>query len=1129
VIRIGSRWVLAHAHAHLPDFDAHPVGDVEHQPAMEHLYPYPKMGNSFLEILHDPLTRKLLGFDAVHAEPTPFISGVTSRLKFLLQDATQQLSFLKIGYTALEAFLQANCTGPPLEFDTEEVTFPETYRQQDDLKALKDEIFEALAVDGSRPYPLTPHIELFWLAKVVLSQPPLAEAGFNGRRGRMRLNFWHQKLLSEESPSLRDILYADAEVLEQQLFSRLAFGGAAAEEHFVEFLVERAVMRTYYGEDVLARADLARAAKTRDFQFVLTGALGKRTKFQEKDISQLVVLAKSRDHEPEPYSSRKNSRVDGMETPRGDGATASPSSYTPRRPSSPARLIPHHEHSMSPLANTPTQPENVLLNDDTLLERITFKPDQTLDISEQTMTQVAPSPSSPSLSSTELPPALAALDPANQPLLFPMDSIILLATASSITNTSPADGLVREETLPYATRVLDGGSSNWQVYTQALLVRSRIEGYKARTAERGLLQLQALVDQVIAETSQQSQPASSSPPDEKTSSDPRRDVSKPPSNATSTQQSSSVPGTFLPRPTAAESATVPERLRYIPQISPPLRWELEAELAQRWTSMGGLKTALDIYERLHMHAEVALCLAATDQEAQAIALLKSLLFAEPDQGTTPTTSTGKQPPPAGQETLKRPSPPDAPRLLCILGDMIASPAYYTLSWTVSSQRYSRAQRSLGRHFTKQRQFAQAAEAYRLALGISRLDRASWFSLGCVQLELEAWRDAVQSFTRCVQLEDQDAEAWSNLAVALLRLPVPASATTVPETAAVQEEADSDVPPPPSTAQDPETSTDATPATAQATPGDSDSGSVSTTKPPQSIEPYKNTLFALRALRHAARLKREDARIWDNYLTVAASIPPSTGQTPWNEIIQAMGRVVELRAKKEGEACVDIKILSALAGYVMDTWRYPDAGAEDDGEADVNVSTTTTAATEREGGGQDGSRAFTNHDAHSSAGDVDKTHANGNDTSSTTRTRLPHLPRSFLHLLDTQIAPLLTSSSALATLLSNISLWRHRPLSALTFAEKSWRLTLTRISPAETFDEVPPAQWAEVAEKTVWLMQRYESLGPMQRERTGGEVEAKWRFKAKSAARKLLGRAKTWEDRSDGRKSWELLKGKMDEL
>lgn len=978
---------------------------------MEHLFPYPKMGSSFLEILRDPLTRKLLGFEAVHAEKTPFISGVTSRLKFLLNDAANHLSILKLGYTALEAFLQANVTGPPLDFNPKEAVIPETYHDED-LPLLKDQFFEYLAVDGSRPYPLTPHIELVWLAKVIMSNAVLAEAGFNGRRARMRVNFWHQKLLSEPSPSLRDILYSDADILEQQLTSRVTSHSAASEEHYIEFLVERATIRTYYGDDALARADLAKAATARQFQFAVTGVLGKRTRFQDRDTSQLVVLAKSRPGESEP--------------PSGDRE--------------PAKAEGDYDQ--------PSRPENVPLNDDTLLEQIHFTSTPTAPVLEDTMTHVA--------TDSSLPPQLASLDPSEQPLLSSMDSIILLATASSISSTTPEDGLVREETLPYATRVLDGGSSNWQVYTQALLVRSRIEGYSSRTAERGLLQLQALVDQVIAETSESSAP---------------------PALDSGSSQAATQPTTFLPKSKASESASVAERLRYIYQLSPPLRWELEAELAARWTHMGGLKTALEIYERLQMQAEVALCLAATDREEKAIGLLKGLLFEEADDSpSAPTTLKLRAPPPA-----------DAPRLLCILGDITGLPFYYTLAWNVSSNRYARAQRSLGRHFTKQRDFKAAAEAYTLALGISRLDRASWFALGCIQLELQEYRNATESFTRCVQLEDQDGEAWSNLAVALLKLPKPvADATTVPETdkASEADEATATV-----------TSSDT--KDRNGTVADDEEEPPDGLSPRPTVDPYRHVREALRALRRAATLKRDDARIWDNYLTVAASIPPSAG-TPWNEVIQAMGRVIDLRGKKEGEGAVDVGILRVLAEYITKEWVYPTSSTPASEEAKPETDTVGPEA-------QSGQPAP--------------------EVPESAPMKLPYLPRSFLALIDTQVAPLATSSPPLYDILRSVSLWRARSAQALLYAEKAWRAHLTSVSPSETFDEVSEAQWTSVVEKTVWLVRQYKDLGPRERERTGGQVEPKWRFKAKSAARRVLGRGKQW----DGSEAWTKLKEEMDAL
>lgn len=711
---------------------------------MNHLFPYPKMGKSWLEILEDPLTRKLLGHDAVHAEKVPFVAGVHSRFKYLLQDPLKHLSFAKIGYTALEAFLQANCTGPPLDFDSLPVIIPEAYRNE--IPKMREKMLKSLSVDGIDVYPLTPRIELFWLAKCLMDNATLAEEGFNGRRARMRVNFWHQKLLPETSDTLRNIIYHDASILDSQMSSRLVYGGAAAQEHMVEFLVERGTIRIHYKDEEAGREDLVRAAKLRDFEFAITGIPGKKTKYQENDVTQLVVMAKSRDHEPEPYSSRKSSRADSSSR-KGSVTDRSVRSMSlrPITPGSPNSDMGQMFYSVAG-AMSPTgvrQPENIPLNDDTLFENIQFNPrkPELQDPATEVVTE-----------QSHLPITLAFMDPNEQPQLFPMDAIILLTIAESITNTQAVDGLTREESLPYATRVLEGGSSNWTVYSQALLIRSRIEGYRSRTSERGLLQLQALVDQVVSETTYN-----------KFREQPSND------DETSIRE---VAAAILPAGAEEdERATVAERMRFIHQVSPPMRWELESELAARWAQMGGLKTALEIYERLHMTPEVALCLAATDREAEAVQLLKKTLFVNPDQEMKDGDAV----------QLVDPLPTEAPRLLCILGDIELQPKYYNLAWTVSSERYARAKRSLGAFYLKRRDLASAVESYEASLRIARQDLATWFSLGCVFLELENWQGAVESFSRVVQLDDKDAQGWSNLAVALLKLPPPVHSPKVEKT------------------------------------------------------------------------------------------------------------------------------------------------------------------------------------------------------------------------------------------------------------------------------------------------------------------------------------------------------------
>lgn len=463
-------------------------------------------------------------------------------------------SFIRIGVAALNAFLQSNVTGPPLQWPVSTTLLLQSIRGDSErLEAWRKVLLASLMVDGEAIYSLTPHVELFVLAKRILNSEDLIQDHGPYRWDRLRVNFWHQRMLNDVSASLQRGIYDDLEAVAQSILHE-------GTEVRARYFLERAAIHMYYGFDAQAREDLVTAANETQFKFVLTGRLGKRTKFQQDELSQLVVLAQSAPPGSDEGPPRSEF-LDREEAPKGI----------------------NNPQAMKPM--------NLNLDDDTLLEAMSFSKEVPSSIQDN----------------VDIPEVLSSIDVANQPMLEPLDSIILLATASSITSGSPQDELTREVTLPYATRVLQGEGINWQIYTQALLVRSRIEGYRSRTLERGVLQLQAVVDQVIADTA--------SPEGVSHGSDPAKDES--------------VPSTFLPKSKASESAPASERLSYIHQLAPPTRWKLEAELADRWVSLGGVRTALEIYERLQMWAEVALCLAASDREDEAWTVIQRQLYDDP--------------------------------------------------------------------------------------------------------------------------------------------------------------------------------------------------------------------------------------------------------------------------------------------------------------------------------------------------------------------------------------------------------------------------------------------------------------------------------------------------------------------
>ncbi|KAM5432003.1 hypothetical protein MferCBS31731_007673 [Microsporum ferrugineum] len=934
-------------------------------------------------ILSHPFAQEVFGHAEQDADTPSVLRGeelftqlISRRISAVLSTASAEecrdqhrSKLIHIGYAALDSFLQANVTGPPLSFGAE-VVFPSTVRESHGtLRAVRDSLIRDLSVNGEAVYKLIPNVELFAVARAILTHEEVVKQGGEsilGLTGRMRVNFLHQKMLNESADSLQAAIYEDLDAIGTHVLSDDDKSSLTKERRTekVRFMLERAVIHTHHGHDSKARADLFQAAATNGFEFALTGKLGRRTKFQDRDISQLVVVAKSaEDNATEQQEKDKNS-----------------------------------------------DPKNLNLNDDTLLESIAFKKDQDQDGLKQASVSVQ--------DGSSLPASLANIDASDQPRLNPLDSIMLLSLASAITNTSPEDGLTREETIPYAVRVLEGGSSNWQVYSQALLVRSRIEGYRSRTVERSVLQLQALVDQVIADTA----------------SDTPTPATAEGENAASEEQQQ--PTTFLPRPEASESAPAAERLKYIWLLSFSTRWHLESELAQRWVSLGALRTALDIYERLQMWAEAALCYAATDREETAKLMVRKQLY----QRTKPATGTDADDNDTMQGSELSPLPSDAPRLFCILGDIDHDAAMYERAWTVSNKRYARAQRSLARLYMQEKppNFVKAEQAYKLSLAVNRLNHASWFAMGCIQLELEKWEDAIDSFTRTVQLEETDAEAWSNLAVALLNAP-PRSTTVlqdIPQQKALDDEEEQE------------------------------NGNIEEGK----IDKYKQKRDALAALHRAARFKHADHRIWDNILTVGASIPPPS--TPFRDVLLAQTRIIEIRGDKDGEKCVDIPVLTAL------------------------VKTLTTP--------REGSSISISYDP--SAIRPGSIHAR------------------LLRLFDDKIIPLITHSPELWLLVAELEKWRGRPSQALAAHEKAWRATIASCSQgAYQMGEEP--KWNEIVKATETLVRKgYAVYGGMDKEaedgtkqgEDSGELVARdWRFKSRSAVRGILGKGKQFWDGNEG--------------
>ncbi|KAJ3948704.1 hypothetical protein N0V92_013075, partial [Colletotrichum tropicale] len=795
---------------------------------------------------------------------------------------------IAVGLAALNAFLQSNVTGPVLEnVERVEKLFADALAAadpsaaDDTLKVLRRKSFKELEVDGVSPYPYIPNIELFALARHIFINTSSTEdvvtlsdaTHLSIPWTRLRINVWHFKLLSQPSlgpgsnfakasqwidvPTLAEQITAGLDAVRKQLLDEdvWATGDSAAawsREDKVQFLLEAANTHIMLGRDDKAREALKEATQLNSFAYALSGALGKRTKFQEKSTSQLVVLAKS--DVPEEVADEEK-----------------------------------------------TGPEAVALNDDTLLEEIQFSKDATGKHGE-----LAAAPSA-------LPAALADLSPDAQPRLSPLDQIILLTEATLKDTFSPVDTLTSEEVLPYAVRVVSDKPTNWQIYTQALLVRSRIEVHRSRTVERGVLQMQAVVDQVVVDTSEAPRPKAE---DVANVDVPAIAVTS--ADTTTTTTAPQKPTSFFPAAKDTDTAPAHVRLQYIHALSSPPRWHLESELAYSWAGVGSLVSALEIFKRLRLWAEVALCLAssasADDEdgrgsggEQKARAIVRWRLFhktgtpaavehADPDTELEDGEDVTYLKPDAFQGPERVPPPPNAPRLFCILGDLENDPAHWERAWEVSKHRFARAQKSLGEHWLQQKDWTKALEAYQAATRCNRLSPELWGRLGDISLRMGNFADAAEAYGRAIGaagevVGGEDARTWSNLGSSLWSMYLETVEDLKKKMLDEKKKADAD--------DDEETEVEHA------------QGDVK--------DPATLLSQALAAYKRGAQIAQENWRIWDNVLTLASRMRPPAVL----DMVLALRAIMRIR---KTEDALDDDVLRALLNEALLTKQK----AEDDG-------------------------------------------------------------------------------------------------------------------------------------------------------------------------------------------------------
>ncbi|CAI5759074.1 unnamed protein product [Candida verbasci] len=353
--------------------------------------------------------------------------------------------------------------------------------------------------------------------------------------------------------------------------------------------------------------------------------------------------------------------------------------------------------------------ESLQLNDDVLLEKPQFESLEDLEIEiEQDSKRIRMDSFLTeddkllplALKQDDIPNDLKELDPNNQPTLNNVDNLSILLRLAVLKQTSPTnDPLVDEELMALVSRIVYSGSNiNWSIFSRSLWERSLLETGKTKTVERGILQMTALIEEIgINITSRVTPQVEDS------------------TNALSS------------------------RLRFIHQLPLLPQWVMDAKLAEKYMSLGVIKSALEIYQRLGLDCEAALCYAAVDQETEAEKIL----------------------------TKRIENYPKDARAISILGDLKQDPQLWEKAWEIG--KYAKAKSSLSKYYYNQKNLQLAIKNMFESLSINPLNYENWFFYGCCGLENGQFELASEAFSRCISLDDTNSYAWSNLASALLKL------------------------------------------------------------------------------------------------------------------------------------------------------------------------------------------------------------------------------------------------------------------------------------------------------------------------------------------------------------------------
>ena len=264
---------------------------------------------------------------------------------------------------------------------------------------------------------------------------------------------------------------------------------------------------------------------------------------------------------------------------------------------------------------------------------------------------------------------------------------LVLATAVTVRKSMADDGTRSWSVAPYHECVQTQRRSRPVLRAAAAVLSARHERERARTRERALLVMEDLVKSLES-----------------------------------------------PAPSAAA------RIRYAYSTWFPPGAMLRKELGDHLVSLGMVGAALELFEEIELWDSLIVCLTLLGKKQAAADTIRRRLEVDPTD----------------------------PKLWCALGDALDLEEHFLKALEVSEGKNARAMRSLARRAALREDWKSAAEYWSKAMKTNPLFPDGWFSCGYALLKADREEEALGAFVRCTQVDPENGQAWNNVAALNIR-------------------------------------------------------------------------------------------------------------------------------------------------------------------------------------------------------------------------------------------------------------------------------------------------------------------------------------------------------------------------